>query len=191
MSKPSSDENQKIERRAKRVWVGIIVGLLSMQVIGGVVTVMLATGDPTQAVIPNYYQAGLDWDIKHRNLDQFVELGWQLEMTVQTADVETQTRQLKIRLTKNNDPVLKQRVSASIYHHARGADVQKIVFDEGHEGEYVATTRLTQAGLWGVDVVVEGAHGVAESRFTTLINSASVSQHVEKAGPKTSEDSGT
>lgn len=185
-----TEELKLAERRARRFWVGAIVGLLSMQLIGGVVTVYLAVGDPTVAVIPNYYQAGLEWDVKHRNLDQFVNMQFQVELTVDPTDELSRQRQLMIKLTRNGLAVGKQRVSASIYHHARGADVVKLNFDEGHEGQYVAPCRLTQSGLWEVEISVEGDHGVAETRFTTLVHDKVVSTHTDRGQPSHS-DSGT
>lgn len=166
MAKAIPEKSAQIEARARRMWVGIIVFLLGLQVIGGIVTVYLATNDPTSAVIPNYYQAGLNWDIKRRNLDQFTTLGWHVMVDVQAADIDLNQRQITIHLKKNDAFVGNQRVSAAVYHHARGNKVIKINFDEALEGHYVATCRLTQAGLWQFDISIEGDHGVAETRFT-------------------------
>lgn len=185
-----SDEQRLAERSAKRFWVGAIVGLLSMQLIGGVVTVYLAVGDPTVAVIPNYYQAGLEWDVKHRNLDQFVKMQFQVEVIVDPTEAEINQRHVMIKLTKNGSPVSKQRVSASIYHHAKGADIVKLTFDEGHAGEYVAPCRLTQSGLWEVDISIEGDHGIADTRFTMIVQDKVASTHTDRGQPSHS-DSGT
>ncbi|MFO0943411.1 MAG: FixH family protein [Pirellulales bacterium] len=190
MSIALSDQQKLAERRAKRFWVGAIVSLLSMQLIGGVVTVYLAVGDPTVAVIPNYYQAGLEWDVKHRNLDQFVHMQFQIELIVEPVDTQVDQRHVMLKLTKNGVPVGKQRVSASIYHHAKGTDVVKLTFDEGHEGEYVAPCRLTKSGLWEVDISVEGDHGIAETRFTMQVHDKVVSTQIDRGQPSHS-DGGT
>lgn len=186
----TANELKQVERRAKWFWVGAIVALLTMQVVGGVVTVYLAVGDPTSSVIPNYYQAGLEWDQTHRNLDQFVNMQFQVEVIVQAKEPDTAQRQLMIVLTKNGKPVGKQRLSASIYHHARGADVVKLNFDEGNEGEYVGGCRLTQSGLWEFDVIVEGDHGIAETRFTMLVKDDG-SRQTDRGQASHSEDTGT
>jgi nitrogen fixation protein FixH len=170
----------QIERRARFIWVGIVVLLLSLQLSGGIVTVYLAVSDPTVAVIPNYYQAGLDWDIKRRNLDQFVQLGWQYELIVDEVDPELPQRKLLIKLSKNDQPVGKQRVSARIYHHARGSEVHQLQFDESWPGEYVCQTKLVQSGLWHLEFIFEGAHGIAEARqeIRILENEATVSSSI-------------
>jgi hypothetical protein len=161
-----ADNSAKTERKAKRVWVGVIVTLLGLQVVSGIVTIYLATSDPTSAIIPNYYQSGLNWDTKHRNLSQFVNLGWHLIVEVQPTDEESPQRLIKIRLFSKESAVSKQRISASVFHHARGREIFKLQFDEANQGEYVTISKLTQAGLWDFDVLIEGDHGTAETRFT-------------------------
>ena len=50
------------ERRARRFWVSFICLILGSNVAMGFFAVYLALSDPSQSVIPNYYQTGLDWD---------------------------------------------------------------------------------------------------------------------------------
>jgi nitrogen fixation protein FixH len=176
-TEPNPGNSAKTERRAKRVWVGVIVTFLALQVVGGIVTIYLATSDPTVAVIPNYYQSGLNWDVKRRNLDQFTNLGWHVVVNVQAADEELQQRQVTIHLKKNEYPVGKQRVSASIFHHGRGNEIFKLNFDEALEGQYVAICRLAQAGLWQFDIAIEGDHGLAETRFTMDVGKSGATEY--------------
>lgn len=152
-----------VERKARRFWVSLIVGLLGMQVVGGAFAIYLATSDPSVAVIPNYYQAGLDWDIKRRNLNQMNLLGWKASVLVEPEDVELGQRIIKVSVRDQRDtPVSGLRISSRIFHHARGTEVFKLIFDEAQPGSYVAVSRLTQPGLWQVDLVLEGDHGIAE-----------------------------
>jgi hypothetical protein len=177
MIEPNPDSSAKTERRAKRIWVGIVVTFLALQVVGGIVTIYLATSDPTVAVIPNYYQSGLNWDIKRRNLDQFTSMGWHVVVEVQASDEELQQRQVTIQLKNNDNPVGKQRVSASIFHHGRGNEIFKLNFDEALEGQYVAICRLSQAGLWQFDIAIEGDHGLAETRFTMDVGNSGATEY--------------
>lgn len=168
----ASDSN---ERRAKRFWVSLIVGLLGLQVLAGIGTVYLATNDPTVAVIPNYYQAGLDWDVKRRSLNQFQALGWQCEVQIDSVDTELQQRTFKVLVRDSNAlPVADLRVTAKVYHHARGTDVHRLILDQTQPGEYVAIARLIQAGLWQVDLSLEGDHGLAEQPLTIDVQSQGV-----------------
>lgn len=179
------------EKNARRFWVGAIVGLLSLQVIGGTITVYLAVGDPTVAVVPNYYQAGLDWDIKRRNLDQFIAMGWQVEMIVQPVDPDAAHRQLRVRLTRGNNPVAKQKISGTVFHHARGNELRRFTMDEAGSGEYVASTALTQAGKWEFNLIVEGDHGIAETRFTMNVDSQKVSTQTDRGDSDRADHAGT
>lgn len=173
---PASEQQ---ERSAKRFWVGAIVGLLSLQLIGGIFAAYLALSDPTVAVIPNYYQSGLNWDAKKRSLDLFDKLGWVADFKVLPTDDLTAMRELDVRLYPPNDTeaVGKQRVSATIYHHARGSEIHQVVFTEVGEGRFVGDCPLTQAGLWQVDLLMEGDQGIAETRFTIEVNPAGDSSY--------------
>ena len=55
-------ETQKANRRAAWRWGGFVVGLLSLQVAGGITAIVLATGDESVAVVPNYHEKSLQWD---------------------------------------------------------------------------------------------------------------------------------
>ena len=71
----NADELKQLERRARRFWVSVIVGFLSLQVVIGIVSIVLSISDPTLAVIPNYHQAALDWDVTHRARQLADQLG--------------------------------------------------------------------------------------------------------------------
>lgn len=152
-----------LERKARRFWVSIIVGLLGLQVIGGAVAIYLATSDPSVAVIPNYYQAGLDWDVKRRNMNRMKTLGWTTSVLVDAEDVDLGQRMVTIQVRNSQGaPVSQVRVAAQLFHHARGMEIHRMIFDETAPGDYVAISRLTQPGLWQVDLTLEGNHGIAE-----------------------------
>lgn len=179
-----------LEQRARRFWVGLIVCFLTVQLIGGVVTIYLAVGDPTVAVIPNYYQAGLDWDVKRRNMQNFIDLNWTADVTVDAYDAESRTRGLKLVLSRNGHAVEGQRISATLFHHARGNELFRVRMDQAEPGVYVATTNLAQSGLWQFDLSIEGDHGIAETRFAMNIESAGVSRHVDSGSTNPTKDAG-
>lgn len=171
-SPSSSAEFIVAERRARRFWVSVIVGLLGLQVLGGIGTIYLATRDSSVAVIPNYYQAGLDWDITKRNRDLFVTMGWSCVVDVHEADLEYNQRMITIQVRdKLHQPVVDLRVTGQIYHHARGNDVHRLQFDQSHPGEYVAMIKMTQSGLWQMNLTFEGDHGIAEENLVIDVDS--------------------
>lgn len=167
----TTNELAAAERRARRFWVSLIVGLLGLQVMGGVVAIYLATSDPTVAVIPNYYQAGLDWDITKRNRDRFVTLGWNCKVQVQPHDPQSSHRAVVIQVrSKLSQPVVDLRVTGLVYHHARGQEQHSLTFDESNPGDYVAMIPLTQSGLWQVNLTLEGDHGIAEETIEVHVD---------------------
>ncbi len=76
------EEFKRLERRARRFWVGIIVVFLGLQVLIGVASIVLSLSDPSVAVIPNYHQAALDWDVTHRARQLANQLGWNIDYNV-------------------------------------------------------------------------------------------------------------
>ena len=85
-------EAQRVERKARRVWVSIVVGLLGLQVVAGITTVVLATGDPTVAIIPNYHDSAVNWDTTRRARQLTDRLGLQVKPEVSAADEATGRR---------------------------------------------------------------------------------------------------
>jgi nitrogen fixation protein FixH len=143
---------------------------LGIQFVAGVITVLLAVGDPTVAIIPNYYQKGLEWDSRKRNLDRFDQLGWQAVVTVDPVNhsVEQRTVSLSV-ISATGVPVQDLRVSARVFHHARGRQIYQLKFVQRQPGHYHGSTELLPAGLWQVDLLLEGDHGDAEKRMTVMV----------------------
>lgn len=150
------------ERRARRVWVSIIVGLLGLQVVTGVFTVMLATGDSSAAIIPNYYQSAVNWDSTRRARKLMLDLRWKIMRFVGPVDPQTKRREVRIQvLDSKQRPVENLNLSARLFHHARGADIYQLKLQEISPGLYAGQTALTQSGQWQIDLQVEGDHGIA------------------------------
>lgn len=165
-------EPVRAERRARRFWASMVVGLLSAQVVGGIATVYLATSDSSFSVVPNYYQAGLNWDVTKRNRDLFTSLGWNCQVTVSESDSELKHRSVLIQLRSETDqPVAGLKVKGQIYHHARGNDVHELQFDQATPGDYVASIQLAQGGIWQVNLTLEGDHGIAEENLVVHVDS--------------------
>ena len=60
-------------------------------------------------------------------------------------------------------------VAAKIYHHASGNEIHEVRFQELEPGMYSGTTQLVQAGLWQLDLRMEGDQGIAgEIREVTV-----------------------
>ena len=57
-----SDADIAAEKRAKRFWISLIVGLFAIQMTICGIAFRYATGQPSMAVTPNYHMKALKWD---------------------------------------------------------------------------------------------------------------------------------
>lgn len=168
----SDAELAKAERNARRFWVTLVVALLGTQVVIGVGSIFLAVGDPTVAVVPNYHQAALDWDTSHRAEVLLDELEWNVRVRAAAPSADLpQKRALIVRVLSNsNEPVRNLNVRANLFHHARGGDIYRSVFEETQPGVYESTTGLVQGGLWQCELQIEGDHGIAKKSMELSVN---------------------
>jgi len=157
----SPDEMQQLERRARRFWVSVIVGFLGLQVLIGVASIVLALNDPSVAVIPNYHQSALDWDVTHRARQLADQLGWQIDYNVVPAERAGHRSLLVTIMDRDGKPLSDLNVSAKVYRHARGGNVDKFKLKAIADGNYQADTKLSGKGLWQIELVIEGEHGIA------------------------------
>ncbi len=159
---PTRDEQRTIERRARKFWVSIIFGLLGLQVVGGVLSVFLAVGDPSSAIVPNYHKSAINWDTTRRALQLPKQLGWQIKSTVTEYSETVKCRQMRVAITDEAGVgVAGLSVSASIFRHARGQEIHVLRLVEDSPGTYIGQVAISEAGAWQVDLKIEGEHGVA------------------------------
>lgn len=150
----------RTERRARRFWVSIIVGFLGIQVLIGMGSLYLALGDPSVAIIPNYHQSALDWDIKLRSQQLLSELGWQVKVSV--SPVVAEQRRVEVRIVSKLGRLVENlHVEARVFHHARGREIYQALLGEETPGAYTTRLALTRSGLWQIDLAIEGEHGIA------------------------------
>ncbi len=155
------DELKLLERRARRFWVSVIVGFLGLQVVIGIASIVLALSDPSVAIIPNYHQSALDWDVTHRSRELADQLGWKIDYNIVPAELAGRRSLLVSVLDRNGSPLRDVNVSAKLYRHARGAVVDQIKLKAIADGNFQADTKLTGGGLWQIELVIEGDHGIA------------------------------
>lgn len=154
-------EMQQLEQRARRFWVSVIVGFLGLQVLIGVASIVLALNDPSVAIIPNYHQSALDWDVTHRSRQLAEQLGWQIDYNVVPAEQAGQRTLLVTIMDRDGKLLSDLNVSAKLYRHARGGIVDKFKLKAIADGIYQADTKLTEKGLWQIELMIEGQHGIA------------------------------
>ena len=163
-------ELARVERNARRWWVAGIVGLLGFQIVIGVGSVILAVGDPTVAIVPNYHQKALDWDASQRAVHLTEKLGWTVVPLVSLPSPVTGKRLVRVAVRDRLDqPVSDLNLSARVYHHARGSEVYELQFAETDAGYYESMTSLVQPGIWQVSLQIEGNHGIASDTREMMV----------------------
>ncbi len=149
---------QRLERRAKRFWVSLVVLFLGLQLAIGGVAIYLLTGDRAVAVVPNYHQAALNWDKTKIARSAAERKHWKLELLASDVADQRGMRVVELLVFDSNQIGVDQlMISGHVYHHALASDVQPIEFRSVGEGRYLAMSSMGRAGLWQVELAIEGA----------------------------------
>jgi nitrogen fixation protein FixH len=131
----------------------IVVGLLLGHVSIMVTAVILATGDKSFAVLPDYYEKAVNWDKNQAELRASEKLGWQVTI-VPSPDVDpTGHRALALTLTDPDaHPVADAAVELSWYHHARPGELLKTTLHTDATGRATGTVVMRAEGFYQVNV---------------------------------------
>ncbi len=155
----SEAQQHRVERRAKWRWIGVVVGLLSLQVVIGIVALVLALNNTSTVVMPNYHQAALDWDQTRRERGAAQRLGWQVQLRPAEIVDGQGRRLLRLHIKDRNGKSLDDlHVTAEIYHHANAADVRSTTWDAIGDGTYQTLAPMAHSGVWqvNIDIPVSG-----------------------------------
>lgn len=149
-------------RRAEWLWPMIIVGLLLMNVTIVVVTVVLAAGDPSAAVEPDYYAKALAFEGTMKQREANSRLGWMAEPTLRTA-TDARTPELVVRLTdRDHKPLTGARVTITAFPSARSGERQSLTAAPTSSGQYTTPIRIARGGIWIIRIVAT----LGDSTFT-------------------------
>ena len=157
-------------RRAAIRWGSLVVGMLTLQVILGVVAIRLATSDQSSAVIPDYYNKALAWDDQRAQREASQSLNWLLEFVETSYGKSGSGLQINIK-NQQNQPVPIQSGSVQLYRHARAADVVVAAIAKADDGIIELAGCFPHRGLWQVeiDVVDRDGNRFVESRPVDIV----------------------
>jgi nitrogen fixation protein FixH len=151
-------DNDIANRRAARRWGAFVIGLLSLQVIGGAFAIFLATGDESVAVVPNYHQQALDWDQQVAIRNASAKLGWVAEMS--QLDAQAGSAGLRISLRDRDGQIVEiQSGTLEIYRHVRAGNVRRVAIPSGAPEAIDLSHCFDASGLWQVTFDVSDAAG--------------------------------
>ena len=147
---------RQAESRHRLFWVGLIVGLLSAQLLLMFVAVYLTVADRSFAVEPDYYQQSMDWDARMAQQRRNEQLGWQVELSVADEANLFGDRKFVCRLTDRQGRPLDGAVIGLIaFPHARGSDRSSATLTSVGDGRYETTLRIARRGKWEFRLVAE------------------------------------
>ena len=151
-------ELARAENKARRFWVSLVVTFLGLQILIGVASIKLATGDSSAAIVPDYHTTALNWDserLKHSAADR---LGISVKIDAANIADGNGMRALTVTLTnQKGEAELGFRVSARIYHHTDANHVEGVNLKSVGDGRYIGLAPMKKAGVWQVETVIDGA----------------------------------
>lgn len=148
--------DQSSRRSSGRMWPIAIVGVLAAQAAFIAAVITIATGDPSNAIEPNYYEKAVKWDTSSRAAHAWEDSGWSLELSFEPADAaamsaSSSTRRLVAHLRDRES----QRVDASsidveCFHQARSGERFEWTLVPRAHGEFESPAQHFRPGLWEV-----------------------------------------
>jgi len=146
-------------RRAKppsgRCWPLIIIALLVGGAGANIGLLVVATGDASFAVEPNYYQKALRWDETMAQEARNAALAWSVTVALDGASGPGQTRVTARVTDRAGNPVQGARVAVEVFHSARASQVLAATLAPESPGRYSAPLPLNRSGLWELRLRVE------------------------------------
>lgn len=138
------------------VWIGIIVGLLAMSVIGHAVLLISAVYDPSFAIEPDYEQKAANWDDHQRQEATNRELDWTVDLSVQASpDAGAGVGVTVDAYDRWGKPIKDARVSYEAFHLARANRMHRGDLPHQADGHYTAVLPIIRSGQWEWRLVVE------------------------------------
>lgn len=136
-------------------WKWAPVALLGSLLSGLGTMVFIATGDPSFAVEPEYYQKALDWDRERAQQANNERLGYQLTVSVRAPGAGG-ARELVLQFVDAaGQPIHGASVEVSAFHNARAAEIVRRRLVERDPGIYVQELPLKRLGLWELRFVTQ------------------------------------
>ncbi len=157
MNEALHELSQPPKTSARRfVMPAVVLGFLGAHMLFVFTAITLAVGDPSFAVVPDYYQKAVDWDEQKAERAASEALGWTVEV-IPSRDVSIRgERDVEVVVhDAEGGPVMGAAVSVTVYHHARASHVVEADLSPADEpGHYAATLDMRSEGVWDITLTV-------------------------------------
>ncbi len=166
----SEKDIRRLNRNAAWRWGSLVVGLLTLQVIGGVTSIILATSDESVAVIPDYHQKALRWDEEMSVRAASAKLGW-------STDLATHGRGMNLSVfDQDGNRVAIASGKIEWYHLAKAAKVNRFDVNSVPTGSIDLQRCFDADGRWNVTLDLLDEQGNrfvhAQEIYVTIDSSA-------------------
>ena len=153
-----TDADAKVERKAKRFYIGLVLFLFAIQASIMTAVITMSIGDPGGAVMPNYYQAGLQWDQTKQSRTASDRLGWSVDLEASDVVDGSGKRALLVSVVDAQQKGIDSlAVAGKLYHLAAADDIIESPFVASGEGRYLALLPVARPGSWKLELNVDGA----------------------------------
>lgn len=154
----AADTDAKLERKAKRFYIGLVLFLFVIQSSIMTAVITLSIGDPGGAVMPNYYQAGLQWDQTKQSRTASQRLGWTVDLEASDVVDGSGKRALLVSVVDSQlKGIDSLAVQGRLYHLAAADVVIESPFVASGDGRYLALLPVVRPGSWKLELNVDGA----------------------------------
>jgi len=140
------------------VWPGLVIVILGASLTGGIITITIASSDPSFAIKPDYYEKALAWDERHAAKRDSDALGWRADITLTGAPNASGERRVTLRLEDDAGQAIDDAgVTCELFHKARSADRITLTLELGPDGTYQAWLPSPREGAWHVGIIATRA----------------------------------
>lgn len=137
-------------------WPAVIIGALALHVVISLVTVWIATSNPSYAVEEDYYQKAIHWDEKRAQDGRNSVLGWQIAFDVSPSAVVGEPAALDLALTDSSGrPLAGATVTVETFHNARAGEILRARMVTDHDGRCSAPLSAKRTGVWEFRFFIE------------------------------------
>lgn len=151
---------------ARRVWVGVVVGMLVFCITMQVILLAYATGDPSFSVERDYERKAAQWNDVARQRADNERLGWSADAELVAPILGGASGQLKVVLKdRGGQPIDDAAISFEACAIARASRIETGEATRTTTGDYVAALHEPRPGLWEVRLVAERSG----ERFTATL----------------------
>lgn len=131
----------------------VVFGLLGGHMLFIFIAITLGTGDPSFAVVPDYYEKAVDYDERKALLSSSEALGWAVQLQPSATADSVGQRELVVQVRdKLGEPVQGLSLRVEGYHYARASEPVAFECVEVLPGQYVGEARMAKEGFWQFEV---------------------------------------